>query len=266
MTIRRVISTLLPLMFALVISGCAQVADSLISGAASGLGRAAAEHAEQAVYKKMAPKEKLPPPATPGWGNFMALQAQIVFGYSFSPGGMNPSQTGYKPGEWTRFSFGSVDAEDDIVMERAFLKQETDGNEWWRAAWYEGEDSWIYEGLFTADQGELVRLRARDADGNEGEVPVTGGSVFAPPTELTEESIAGATTGIETVNTPAGSFQAERVSYIAMTGEGEMIWWLTDEVPGGMVVYQAIDNNDEINWRCVLQEKGTDATTILSSY
>jgi hypothetical protein len=266
MTTGRILSTITMLMLAFALSGCAQVADSLISGAVSGLGRAASEHAEQAVYKKMAPKEKLPPPSTVGWGNFMALQAQIVFGYSFSPGGMNPSQTGYLPGEWTRFSFGSDDNEEDIVLERAFLKQEADGAEWWRAAWHEGEDSWIYEGLFTADQGELVRLRARDVDGNEGEVPVTNSSVFIPPTELTDESIAGATTGIETINTPAGSFQAERVSYIAVTGEGEMVWWLTDKVPGGMVVYQGMDSNDEINWRCVLQDKGTDATTILDSY
>ena len=262
----RINSAMLTLLLALLLSGCAQVADSVISGAVSGLGRAVAEHAEQAVYKRMAPKEKLPPPATPGWGSFMALQAQIVFGYSFSPGGMNPGQVGYQPGEWTRFSFGASDTEEDVILERAYLKKEKNGNEWWRVSWNEGDDSWIYEGLFTADQGELVRLRARDVDGNEGEVPVTGGSVFAPPAELTEESIAGATTGRETIVTPAGTFQTERVSYIAVTGEGEMVWWLNDEVPGGMVRYEGIDHNGEVEWSCLLLDKGNDATTILNSF
>jgi len=42
-------------------------------------------------------------PASPEWGRFMATQAQIIFSYSFAAGGLWIGETGYKPGEYTKF-------------------------------------------------------------------------------------------------------------------------------------------------------------------
>ena len=39
----------------------------------------------------------------------------------------------------------------------------------------EEKESWVYEALIDSE-GQLLRLRAKDANGNEGEVPVTEGS------------------------------------------------------------------------------------------
>ncbi|MEJ2051786.1 MAG: hypothetical protein P8Y60_18495, partial [Calditrichota bacterium] len=208
--------------------GCASMTDAVIGGAVSGMSRAVSERAANAVYKKMAPKEKLPPPKTPGWNQFMTMQAQIVFAYAFAPGGLWISRTGYQPGQYAKFQWKDNENDSGVQIERAYLKKEDTGNQWWRVSWTEGEDAWVYEGLINPSEGELLRLRAKDADGNMGEVPVQEGTaVFTEPSEPSEESIEGATIGKENITTPAGTFNTDHVRYMAATGEGNIDWWIT---------------------------------------
>lgn len=235
-------------------------------GAGSAVERAISEHVEQALYKKLAPKEKLPPPKTQEWGQFMALQAQVIFAYTFSAGGYWMGQVAYQPGEMTKFEWKSKDNE-TVEFERAFLKKPEEGKEWWRVSWVAQDGSWIYEALISTADGTLLRLRAKDADGNSGEVPVSGDTViYMAPQELTKESIAGATVGREMVSTPAGSFDADHVVYMATGGEGQVEWWITDKVPGGVVRYLANDKKEGVLWTSTLKEKGSNATTILGSF
>lgn len=247
--------------------GCSTVRDSVMKGATSGIGRAVSERAEQAVYKRVAPKASLPAAGTPGWNQFMTLQAQVIFSYSFSAGGLWIGPVDYKPGEWTKFEF-KVQDEPSVVLEKAFLKRTDDGKEWWRVSWTTAEEgTWVYEALIATEESQLLRLRARDVDGNEGEIPVTGGEViYMAPTEVTQESIQGATVGKENITTPAGTFSADHVVYMAVTGEGEIEWWVTDKVPGGVVKYQLKTKEEGVIWSSTLKEKGTNATTILKSF
>jgi len=246
--------------------GCSSVKDSIVKGTASGIGKALSERAEQGAYKRLAPKTQLPAARTPGWNQYMGMQAQIIFSYSFSAGGLWIGAAGYKPGEWTKFEF-TVQDESPIVLEKAFLKKLEDGKEWWRVSWSAEDGTWVYEALISTGDGALLRLRARDADGNEGEIPVSGGeTIYMAPAELTEESIQGATVGTETINTPAGAFSASHVVYMAVTGEGKMEWWTSDQVPGGVVKYQLTSAEEGVVWSNTLKDKGANATTILKSY
>ncbi len=251
--------------FFVLLSSCYQVTDALIDGAISGAGRAVSERAANAVYKKLAPKEKLPAPSTMAWNQYMVAQAQIIFSYTFAPGGLWVSKNTFDPGEYTKFRM-TEDGENNIIIERAYLKKLENGNQWWRSAWEEGEDKWIYEALISADDGQLLRLRARDVDGNEGEIPVTDQTITISPTTLSEESIEGATIDAETIESPAGTFQTDHVQYMAVDTDGAIDWWISDEVPGGVVKYQLTDKDDEIVWTNILIEKGSDATTILNSF
>jgi hypothetical protein len=219
-------------------TGCIGFSDPISRGIGRGIGRAAGEHAEQEAYKKMAPSEKLPPPRSANWGNFMAMQAQIAFTYSFTIGGLWLGQVGYEPGE--------------------------KGNHWWRVSWIDGEDTWIYESLISSG-GNLLRLRAKDTDGNEGEIPVSGEQIYYPPRDVTKESIEGATIGQENLETKAGVFKCDHVKFMAVYGQGNVEWWLSNKVPGGVVKYQIVDQGNVI-WTSTLVAKGADATTILSSY
>ena len=107
-------------------------------------------------------------------------------------------------------------------------------------------------------------MRARDPDGEVGEVPVTEETVYRPPQRLTEESVAGATTGTEPVDTPAGSFTARRVEYSGMASGGTVTWFLADAVPGHVVKYRASRENNR--YTSTLLDHGTDATTQLDAY
>ena len=254
---------LLMSVFAFMVS-CASIQDAAVSGAVSGLSRAASEHVEQAVYKELAPKEKLPAPKTPGWGSFMAMQAQVVFSYTFSAGGMWLGQTGYKQGEWTKFEMSSEGDSKPVVLERAFLKRLGNGDEWWRTSWEADGESWIYEALISKKDGTLLRLRARDTDGNEGEVPVSNQQIYNEPQEVSAESIKGATIGTETITVPAGTFTAKHVRFINQ-GQGNVDWWLNDTVPGGVVKYE-MSENGTVKWKSELKAKGGNATTILNSF
>lgn len=261
---RKLTSLILGLL--IVMSGCNRVADAIVDGAVGGLSRAASERAANAVYKKLAPKEKLPAPATPGWNQFMALQAQIVFSYAFAPGGLWVSRESFQPGEYAKFKISEDGEDSDAMMEKAFLKKLENGNEWWRVAWEDEDEVWIYEALLSPSEGRLLRLRAKDAKGNEGEVPVSEQNVYMQPTEVTDESIEGAKIGEETITTPAGQFNTDHIRYIAATNEGSVHWWLTADVPGGVAKYQMRDENKEVVWTLLLTEKGDNASTVLKSF
>jgi hypothetical protein len=250
--------------------GCSNVKDSLIGGATSGLsrgvGRAASERVEQGAYQRLAPKSQLPKPKTPGWNQYMALHAQIIFTYSFSAGGFWLGTTDYQPGDYTKFEFKSKD-ESSVLIEKAYLKLTDDGKKWWRVSWSDGKDTWVYEALIASD-GQLLRLRAKDANGTEGEIPVEQGQtvIYTPPTTLTKESIQGATVGKESITTPAGTFETDHVKYMSMGSEGEVEFWITDKVPGGAAKYQINDKKEGAVWTCTLKEMGKNATTILKSF
>ena len=247
-------------------AGGLKLKDALKGGVESGVNKAVTETVEQAVYKKLAPKNKLPPPKSTQWGQFMALQAQVIFSYTFAAGGYWMGQVGYRPGEYTKFEWKPKD-DQPVVFERAFLKKPEEGKEWWRVSWIATDGSWIYEALISTADGKLLRLRAKDADGNTGEVPVSGDTIiYMPPQELTAESIAGATVGKEKVSTPAGSFDSDHVVYMSMGGEGQVEWWIVQKVPGGVVKYLTNDKKEGVVWTSILKEMGNNATTILGSF
>lgn len=249
------------------ISGCSTVGDAVVDGIVSGASRAAEERVANAVYQQLAPLEKLPPPATVGWNQFMVMQAQIVFAYTFSPGGLWLGQTEYQPGEWTQFEVQpAADEADTIHLERALLKRDPNGHEWWRLSWSQGEETWVYEALLDPAEEQLLRLRARDAKGNEEEIPVTEETAYYPSTKLTPESIEGATVGEEEITTSVGSFTAQHVEYKSTSTKGKTKWWLSDQIPGGVIKYQMIEQDENVVWTSTLAEMGDDATTQLGSY
>ncbi|MCF7885780.1 MAG: hypothetical protein K9M80_04720 [Candidatus Marinimicrobia bacterium] len=253
------------LLIIFILSGCSRVTDAIVDGAVGGLSKAASERAANAVYERLAPKEKLPAPATAGWNQFMITQAQVVFTYAFAPGGLWISKDSFTPGEYAKFKMDNEE-NSHIVIEKAFLKKLDNGNEWWRISWKDEQDIWIYEALLSPEEGRVLRLRAKDAKGNQGEVPVTNQSVYMQPTQVTEESIEGAKIGEETITTPAGTFNTDHIRYIATTSSGSTDWWLTPKVPGGVVKYQMRDENKDVVWTSTMIEKGTTATSQLESY
>jgi len=259
---------LICLAMAVAFSGC-MLGDAVMGGISSGVRKGVSSGVEQKVEQEVAPQtqpsQAKAPPMGPQWNQFMVMQAQMAFNYAFSAGGLWAGQQGYKPGEYTIFRW-TMEGNDPIDMERAYLKELDDGKQWWRVSWEDSEGSWIWEALIDADTGEMVRMRARDADGNEGEVPVSGQTVYMAPAELTQESVQGATVGKEKVTVPAGTFQTDHVVYMAATGEGQAEFWLAPQIPGGVVKYLISQKGEGNVWTSDLIEYGKKADTVLNSY
>lgn len=246
------------------LQGCSSVEQAVESGV-DAASNAAGEAVGQALGERLVSSANLPTAGTAQWNQFMVAQAQVLFNYAFSAGGMWPAEATYEEGEWTKYRIGSESDSGVNTLERAFLMTTEDGNEWWRVRATQQEEAWVYEALVNPQQGEVVRLRSKDPEGNVGEVPVTEKTVYTPPQRLTEESVEGATTGRETVDTPAGSFTARRVEYTGGMGGGDVTWFLSDSVPGHVVKYR-VTNSGEQAWESTLVDYGSDATTTLESY
>jgi hypothetical protein len=257
---------LISLAVAIAVSGC-MLGDAVMGGISSGVSKGVSKGVEQKVEQEVAPQTQpsraKAPPMGPQWNQFMVMQAQMAFAYAFSAGGLWAGQQGYKPGEYTKFKW-TMEAEEPIVMGRAYLKELDDGKQWWRVSWEDSEGSWIWEALIDPETSQMVRMRARDADGNEGEVPVSGQAVYMAPQELTEESVQGATVGKEKVTVPAGTFQSDHVVF--MTGEGQAEFWLAPQIPGGVVKYLISQKGEGTVWSSDLVEYGKNANTVLNSY
>ena len=255
-----------PLAFALLagslLTGCfGGVVQQGIGSAAS----AAGEEVGEAVGAEIVRAADLPPPGSARYHRVMASQAQAMFSYAFSAGGMWPAQATYEPGEWTMYRLRSSGGDTAIdTLERAFLTTTEEGNEWWRVRGVQRGEEWVYEALLDPDQDTVVRLRAEDPNGTVEEVPVTERTVYRAPRTLTEESVEGATTGTEEVATPTGTFTARRVEYAGTTGEGTVTWFLSDAVPGHVVQYRGARGEDQ--WTSTLIDYGSEATTQLDSY
>jgi hypothetical protein len=256
------------LVLAVLLSGCS-LGNAVMGGISSGVHKGVSSGVEQKVEQEATPQtqpsQAKAPPMGPQWNQFMIMQAQMAFNYAFSAGGLWAGQQGYETGEYTKFKW-TMEGNDPIVMERAYLKELEDGKQWWRVTWEDSEGSWIWEALIDPDSSQMVRMRARDADGNEGEVPVSGQAVYMPPAELTKESVQGATVGTERITVPAGTFQADHVVYMAATGEGQVEFWLAPKVPGGVVKYLISQKGEGTVWASDLVEYGANAKTVLNSF
>ncbi len=266
-------SSLRPILFVLTltVAGCSAALDSAIHSAGQGVGNAVGQRVGEAAGAAIA--AQLPSVWTPA---LTQIYMNYLFTMAFHSGSYTFAGMDYEVGEWTRWQM--VDSESDgrpDVMERAFLHRQDDGKEWWRvkyisAAEEEGRDSITVEALFDRETGEFVRMRGKMPGEEEAkEMPVEEGTYgYAEPRRLTQESVQGAVVGTETVNVPAGSYRTEHVRYGGM-GSGTWDWWLTDDVPGGLVKYartnesQDPEGPDPYNWTLALVDSGTGARSEL---
>jgi hypothetical protein len=170
------------------------------------------------------------------------IYMQMVFSMAFGSGGYSVGQTGYRPGDYTRWSIpGDEKKGKESTMERAYLFDDRDGNPWWKVKWVldandTSKSTLIVEALFEKGTGKLLRQRIKMPNEPEGkEVPVDDQTYYQPPRQLTKQSLEGATVGVESVTVPAGTFSARHVSYGDMNGNVD--FWLVDSVPGSAVKY-----------------------------
>ncbi|MGQ9610438.1 MAG: hypothetical protein ACUVWN_14155 [bacterium] len=281
----KFLSCLVPVLFMAFLSGCGLLLGSKTGGTfvGSALDRAANVAGEKvgqkvgesvgtamAGYAEMSLRGLSPA--------LMQLYVSSIFSSVFYAGGYYFDYTNtYQSGDWTKWKATGMDEGDEF--QKAFLKITDDGKEWWQiitSSVREGKrEEVILEALFSAPDEtgirKLLRLRTLfpgDKEPAEMLVQENTAAWYHDPIKITKESLEAATKGIESVNTPAGTFTAQHVVYRDAYGIGE--WWLTDKIPGGLVKYQVTSSSSQEGqteqYTVELVGYGQNASTRLGSY
>lgn len=205
-----------------------------------------------------------------------------LFQILFYQGGYSFQFSGYEPGDYTRWDARGLDQGD--WFEKALLKREADGSEWWRVESRGTDDDGkpielIIEALFGPENEgggrKILRMRAKYPHKESAqEVPVreSDGETWSISTAntLTKESAEGMKVGSETIKTPAGNFETVHLRTSNLVTESALNWWVAEksDVPGRVVQYSQ-DSVDEDSaegkakqvYKVTLLKYGQDATT-----
>lgn len=192
----------------------------------------------------------------------------MLFTYMFNSFGYNMELTEYEAGEWTKWRIVTTDEDDDaLVIKKAFLKENTDGQQWWQIQMFESDSdtaSYTAEVLFDTNKSSIRRYREKIGDNEPQEKPVTE-NWYSQPNKLTEESVEGAIEEQDIqVEVPKGTFSSDLINYGVAPEVNLKIWRVLD-VPGGTVQYSTIQE-DETVYKSQLVDYGDDAQTVLGSY
>lgn len=193
--------------------------------------------------------------------------AGAMFNYAFNVHGYWLGDKTYRPGEWTRWQVTARGEKEKHEMEKAFLKRESDGKEWWRVAYVEKGDGTTFEAQFAAGPAEMLRLRGRLSAGEPPtEFPVSTGHVYQKPKVIAGEGLKSAFVRKESVTVPAGTFTCNYYVHSPTPTEVSE-WWVSDQVPGGLVKYLFREGKGAPpSYEMALVKFGQNATTVLSSY
>lgn len=209
---------------------------------------------------------------TAGIQNIAAQNMQsIIAAYLFNSYGYPLELEDYEEGEWTEWRLTETEeTEDPIMLRKAFLKREENGQEWWQVVvGSEDEPDYIAELLFDENRESIRRIREQFEDGEPEERPVREG-LITERVEYTEESMEAAKdeTGV-TVEVPSGEFEADRYRF-ASAPDVSLLMWKNNDIPGAVIRYEhRVEDGDEsvsAGFKSELTDYGSNAESLLNTF
>jgi hypothetical protein len=192
----------------------------------------------------------------------------LIFNYLFSSYGYGLELSDYGETEFTSWKISMDDEEDALYMEKAFLKELANGQEWWQIVLNsdEEESNYTAEILFSEDRSSIVRYREQIGDGDIREKPVAEGW-YSEPAKLTDESMESALEEKNvSVEIPKGTYTADLLTFGTSEEVALNIWRAVDEsIPGGVLKYENVGDEGE-RYQSILQDFGTGAESRLESF
>ena len=198
---------------------------------------------------------------------FLGLYAASAYysGYSF--------EEDYKEGQGTVWEVVSETGEgtESFESERALLKKLPDKTSWWRLHYSDGEENILYEYLLDTELN-ILKVRYRNPETGEVEEWISEPSEESEQEteeevqEVSEEDYGSYDRGRETVTVKAGTYTADHLVYEDEEDKGRIEWWVTAEVPNGVVKYLATDLEDNSEVTGELVDVRTGYKTELGSY
>ena len=203
-----------------------------------------------------------------GGGNYFSMMGArlypLLFQYAFNAYGYSIDLGKYKPGKYTEWQI-STGGKSEFLTRKAYLTKLPNGEEWWQVSFQTKSDSMLMEVLFSDKLQSIRRMRAKFGNESPKEVPVTEGW-YTSPMQLTPESVEGAVVkkGVS-VTVPAGTFTCDQLEFGLMQGYTLRLW-RTPDVPGRVVKYEMVGNNNNDIYSAEMTAYGDGATTELGSY
>ncbi|MGM0674539.1 MAG: hypothetical protein ACQETQ_07595 [Spirochaetota bacterium] len=213
------------------------------------VGAAASQPAEQALEQRMSM-----------WSDEMAFQ--MAYTQVFFLGGYGAGLDDFEEGEGATWSIVSTDGEEEssFIGERALLRRNDDGTSWWYLRFQSEEgDEQEYEYETRVDE-DYTALEVYLRDPETGEIRHQVFDVDEQPQEASgeqdewedpdydeEEVVFDEDWGEYreervSVTVGAGTYEADKLVYDYTdeeTGDSvEYRWWVTEEVPGQVVLYE----------------------------
>jgi len=195
-------------------------------------------------------------------------QFNAFYGGFWSFGWFGYKDPNYKAGQGTVWKITSTGAKSNepITFERALLKVNADGSQWWRFQMTADNHTILYEFLVGSD-GIAKKVRYKDPEsGQIGEFIPSQTAVQPTAPQVTRAQIASSFVGTENVTVPAGTFATDHYRYTDPKNGYTSDIWTSKQVPGYMVKFMTANPKDNraANGELVQIESGV--TTVLSSY
>jgi hypothetical protein len=250
--------TAVVLALSLCFSGCGLFLDTAMDSAADEMGRSVGEQIAADMTGPM----------------YRAYAWALMAAY-FWAGGYWLAWHPYQPGEWTKWKHEAEEAQAEegapnqpLYVEKAFLKRNDDGSEWWRIKAFQDnpDETVIFEALFSADRTQVVRLLGKMGANPIQEITFEEGeNSFPAPVMFEDGYINKHSVGTVELATGSVSWSANHVQFKAHDASGQADFFFSDKVPGGLVKYQFANNQGD-KYTILLDGHGSGATSELGAY
>ncbi len=252
---------------ALALSGCSTLGSAMSAalGKQAASGSTSAQASDTSSSSASTANHQAPSPAA---AQAYQYQFNAFYGGFWNFAWFGYNDPNYKVGQGAVWKIASTGAKSNepVTFERALLKVNTDGSQWWRFQMTAGKDTILYEFLVGSD-GIVQKVRYKDPKSGEiGEfIPSQTGAPPATP-QLTREQIASSFVGSESVTVPAGTFATDHYRYTDAKNGYTSDMWTSKQVPGYMVKFTGTNPRDNRVTNGQLMEIESGVTTALSSY
>ncbi len=249
---------------ALTLTGCSTFSSAMTAALGKQAAPSSSQQNEASPSSNSSASQSAPSASTQAY----QYQFNAFYGGFWNFGWFGYKDPNYKPGEGTVWKMTTTGAGSNkpFTFERALLKVNADGSQWWRFKMDTDEHTIVYEFLVGSD-GVVQKVRFKDP--SSGQIEEFIPSKSAPQSnapQISREQLASSLVGTESVTVPAGTFTTDHYRYTSPQSGYVSDVWINKEVPGYMVQFTGKNPKDNrtANGQLIKIESGV--TTELNSY
>jgi hypothetical protein len=179
----------------------------------------------------------------------------------------------YQPGDWTKWNHEIQEAskkegpKQPLSVEKAFIKRDSDGSEWWRikAIGKNADDTVVFETKFAPDRAHILKMLGKMGTNPVQEITFAAGeNAFPAPNAFDEQAMKKNSAGTVEIKEGSLNYSANHVSFKGNEAQGQVDFFFSDSVPGGLVKYE-FKNPQGDRYTIQISEHGKNAVSELGA-